>query len=102
MVRQTNRYWEDLSTVLAIEQVLMRSIKTCGCLTRSRGMTEIQITVLLLSTPACAEINRGLQEFKRISYSSRDQHVESKETSLSSDHKDIMLLLQFLKARGLF
>ena len=42
VIRRSNRYWAELSTDLVIEQVLMRSIKTLGGLTRGRGMTEIQ------------------------------------------------------------
>ena len=41
VIRRSDRYWAGLSTDLVIEQVLMRSIKTVGGLTRGRGMTEI-------------------------------------------------------------
>ena len=34
VVRRSNRYWAGLSTDLIIEQVLMRSLKTSGGLTR--------------------------------------------------------------------
>ncbi|MCG8032822.1 MAG: hypothetical protein JAZ03_11695, partial [Candidatus Thiodiazotropha taylori] len=40
VVRRSDRYWAGLSTDLIIEQVLMRSVKTSGGLTRGRGMTE--------------------------------------------------------------
>ena len=36
VVRWTDRYWDGLTTVLIIEQVLMRSLKTDGRLTRGR------------------------------------------------------------------
>ena len=39
-VRRSERYWSGLLTGLVIEQVLMRSIKSRGGLTRGRGMTE--------------------------------------------------------------
>ena len=42
---------------LLIEQVLMRSLKTTGGLTRGRGMTETQRLVWLLSSKACSEVN---------------------------------------------
>ena len=41
-VRRSNRLWAGLSTDLAIERVLMRSLKASGGLTRGRGMTERQ------------------------------------------------------------
>ena len=40
--RRSNWSWTKLSTDLMIEQVLMRSLKTSGGLTRGRGMTEQQ------------------------------------------------------------
>ena len=42
VARISDRAWAGLSTDLMIEQVLMRSMKTSGGLTRSRGMTEQQ------------------------------------------------------------
>ena len=51
-----------------IEQVLMRSLKTNGGLTRGRGMTEQQRVIWLLSMPACAEVNRAMQELTSVKY----------------------------------
>ena len=45
VARRSERFWTGLSTDLAIEQVLMRSLKTTGGLTRGRGMTDLQGTV---------------------------------------------------------
>ena len=42
VIRRSDRYWAGLSSDLVIEQVLMRSMKTNGGLTRGRGMTEQQ------------------------------------------------------------
>ena len=42
VVRRSDRYWGALSTDLVIEQVLMRSVKRQGGLTRGRGMNDIQ------------------------------------------------------------
>ena len=42
VVRRSDRYWAGLSTDLVIEQVLRRSMKTSGGLTRGCGMTERQ------------------------------------------------------------
>ena len=56
-VRRSDRYWSGLSFDLVIEQVLMRSIKSVGGLTREIGMSESQRALLILSQPACSEIN---------------------------------------------
>ena len=60
VVRISDRLWLGLSHDLVIEQVLMRSMKTSGCLTRGRGMTEIQRLVWLMAHPVCAEINYAM------------------------------------------
>ena len=39
-VQRGSRLWVGLSTDVVIEQVLMRSLKTSGGLTRGRGMAE--------------------------------------------------------------
>ena len=57
VVQRSNRLWAGLSTDLVIEQVLMRSLKTSGGLTRGGGMTERQQVIWLLFMLACAEIN---------------------------------------------
>ena len=40
----------------------MRSMKTSGGLTRGRGMTEQQSVIWSLAMPACAEVNRAMQD----------------------------------------
>ncbi len=42
-VVRSGRHWAGLSSDLIIEQVLMRSLKTGGGLTRGRGITEQQV-----------------------------------------------------------
>ena len=42
VARRSHRFWAGLSTDLLIEQVLMRSVKKNGGLTRGRGMSEPQ------------------------------------------------------------
>ena len=61
VAKRSDCTWAGLSTDLMIEQVLMRSMKTSGGLTRARGMTEQQLLTWLLAMPACAEVNRAMQ-----------------------------------------
>ena len=44
VIRRSDRYWAGLSSDLIIEQVLMKSIKSTGGLTREHGMSESQRT----------------------------------------------------------
>ena len=61
VVRRSDRFWAGLSTDLIIEQVLMRSMKTTGGLTKGTGMSETQRLVWLMSMPSCADINNSMQ-----------------------------------------
>ena len=75
-MRRSERYWAGLSTDLIIEQVLMRSVKTSGGLTRGKGMTEIQRLVWLMSMPLCVEVNDAMQELTGIKYETSEQHKD--------------------------
>ena len=61
VVRRSDGLWAGISPDLVIEQVLVRSMKTNGGLTRGRGMTETQRLVWLMAHPVCAEVNYAMQ-----------------------------------------
>lgn len=102
VIRRSDRYWAGLSTDLVIEQMLMRSIKTTGGLTRGRGMSEFQRHVWIQSMPAYTEINQAMQEFTGLLYQTSDQHKEASNSRKARDCKDSEVLLQFLKERNPF
>ena len=68
VVRRSDRFWAGLSTDLVIEQVLMRSVKSTGGMTRGRGMSELRRTLWLLSMPACAEVNIAMQHLTSVDF----------------------------------
>ena len=68
--------------------MLMRSIKSSGGLTRGRGMTEQQRLVWSLSMPACAEVNRVMQELTGVSYNSGEQNKDITVARQTRDWKD--------------
>ena len=76
VIYRSNRFWAGLPLDLAIEQILMKSVKTTSGLTRGRGMSEIQRLVWLFSRPTCLEINNTMQKFSSVAYSTSDQHKE--------------------------
>ena len=79
VIRRSDRFWAGLSSDLVIEQVLMRSVKPSGGLTRGRGMAESQRAQWLLSMPACASISSAMQEFtSRCSASSGQLFLKKK------------------------
>ena len=102
VIRRSDRYWAGLSSDLVIEQVLMRSVKTTGSLTRGRGLTETQRLVWLLSMPACAEVNGALQDLTAVTYNTSDQHKEATRARQERDSKDTEELLKFLQSRNPF
>ena len=61
VIRRSDRCWSGLSPDLVIEQCPMRSLKTTGGLTRSRGFSETQRLLWVSSMPACSEINNSMQ-----------------------------------------
>ena len=91
-----------LSTDHVIEQVLMRSLKTTGGLTRERGMTERQQVIWLLSTPMCAEVNHTMLKFTGVSYSTSEQNKDMTKCRQAGDMKDMQTLLIALAERSPF
>ncbi|XP_021362244.1 uncharacterized protein LOC110456045 [Mizuhopecten yessoensis] len=102
VLRRSNRYWAGLSTDLAIEQVLMKNIKSCGGLTRGRGMDEAQRAQWVLSMPACAEYNSAMQNITGVITRSDDQHKEMSKGRMARDFKDTQTIIDFLKERNPF
>jgi len=101
-VRRSDRYWAGLSTDLLIEQVLMRSVKTTGGLTRGRGMSESQRSTWLLSTPICAEVNMALQDYTSVQYGTSDQHKEQRAARQARDTDDTHKLICYLSSKDPF
>ena len=102
VVRRTDRFWAGLSTDLVIEQVLMRSIKARGGMTRGGGMTECQRAVWLLSTPITSEMNRALQSLAGVAYETSEQHKECRDSRIKKDHSDAAILFEYLTERDPF
>ena len=102
VTRRSDRYWAGLYSDLIIEQVLMRTMKTSGGLTRGRGMSEQQRLIWLLSMPACAEVNRAMQELTGVSYNSGEQNKDMTQARQARDWKDTQTLLSYLQERNPF
>jgi hypothetical protein len=88
VVRRSDRYWAGLFTDLTIEQVLMRSVKTHGGLTRGKGFSETERLVWVLAMPACANINNAMQSFSGVPYETSDQHKEMSKARQELQHSD--------------
>ena len=102
VIRRSDRFWGGLSSDLIIEQVLMRSVKSVGGMTRGRGMSEAQRSQWLLSMPACADMNNAMQDFTGQKYLSSEQHKDCSEARMNRDEKDREIFLEFLRERNPF
>ena len=87
---------------LVIEQVLMRSLKTSGGLTRDRGMIQQQRLIWLLPVPAYAETNRSVQELTGVRYNLGEKNKEMTKGRQRHDMKDTLVILTVLAYRNRF
>ena len=97
VVRRSDRFWAGLPSDFVIEQVLMRTVKTTGGLTRGRGLEENQRTRWLLSTPACAQVNEAIQELTGAQYNTSDQHKDLTKARKERDHMDRLNILEYFQ-----
>ena len=102
MVLRLDRFWAGLSTDLVIEQVLVRSFKASGGLTRGRGMTETQCWVWVMSSPVCAEVNNALQEPTDVSSTTSNQHKDVTHSRQNKDFTNSRVVVAFLNERTPF
>jgi hypothetical protein len=102
VVRRSDRLWAGISTDLAIEQVLMRSLKATGGLTSGRGMTERQRLIWVLSKPASAEVNLAMQQLTGVNQNTGEQNKDMTASRQSQDWKDTQMLLHTLNDRNPF
>ena len=102
VIRRSDRLWAGLSADLVIEQVLMRSMKTSGGLTRGRGMTEQQRLLWLLSMPACAEVNQAMEALTGVNFNTGEQNRDMTEARQARDWKDTLSVLAYLQERNPF
>ena len=73
-VRRSERLWAGLWTDIVIEQVLMRSLKSRGDLTRGRGMTESVRQQWVYSMHACAAIHDAMTSLTGKHHTTSHQH----------------------------
>ena len=102
VIRRSDRLWAGLLSDLIIEQVLVRSMKTSGGITRGRGMTEQQRLLWLLSMPACAEVNQAMQELTGVNYNTGEQNKDMSKARQARDWKDTLAVVQYLQERNPF
>lgn len=58
-IRRTNKFWADLWSDVIIEQVMMRSLKIRGGITRRHGVIE-SVEVLRTYTTQCGAMHEAM------------------------------------------
>ena len=102
VVWRSERKWARLTTDLGLEQVLMKSMKMSGGLTRGWGMTEQQRLIWLLSMQVCAEMNSAMLGLTVVSYNTGEQNKEISESRKNLEMKDTQTLLNALAEQNPF
>lgn len=91
-IRRSCRFWAGLSSDLVIEQVLMRSVKSRGGLTRGRGITEPVRQQWVYSMHKCAQIHGAMTDITKARHETSEQHVELGLSRCRRDETDVSLI----------
>ena len=94
-IHRTNHPWSGLWSDLVIEQVLMRSLKSRGGLTRGRGMTESVRHQWVHSMHRCASVHSAMTTLTDLSTNTSDQHAELGVSRCKRDAQDIEKLISW-------
>ena len=101
-VRRSDKFWAGLWTDLTIEQVLMRSIKSRGGITRGRGISESVRLVWLGSMHRRASVHDAMSSLTTVNRVSSEQHVELGATRKQRDQKDMSSFMLWLQSHNPF
>ena len=71
----------------------MRSIKSRGGLTRSRGVTESVQTVWINTAHRCSSVHEAMANLTSAKPKNREQHTEMGRNRIKRDNADLKLLL---------
>ena len=79
---------------------MMKSIKSRGGLTRSRGMTDSVRHQWVYTNHACAAIHDAMTKITSLSLLSSEQHVEVGKTRKEHDYNDLLTLYDWLSTHS--
>ena len=95
--------WQDfLLTWPGLEQVMMRSIKSKGGLTRGRGFAETIRLMWILSMHKCGETFDSIPSFTGLAHITSEQHVEMGVSRIQRDNTDLQKLIAWLSLHDPF
>ena len=86
VVRRSDRFWAGLSPDIIIEQVLMRSVKTHGGLTRGKGMTKNQ---RWRGSCPCLYVQVSMRPCRSLAVSRMKVSYQHKDVSAARQARDV-------------
>lgn len=107
VVRRTNRPDGGISPDLAIEQVLMASLKGKTGLTRGWGFTELNYLIWIMSRPVICALDKKMKEMTGVEQRNSEQGSvkpvrQESPSRIKSDEEHIGLIEKFFTERLLF
>lgn len=88
-IRRSHKFWSGIWSDMTIEQVLMRSMKAEGGLSRGRGISDGTLARWIAAMPIAVDISHQIEEFCGVSFTSTDQHVDSTNSRRMRDNIDV-------------
>ena len=101
-IRRSDRYWAGLWSDLIIEQVLMRTLKSRGGLSRGRGMSDSVIVMWIYSMHRLAGIHNAMSNLTGQIHQTSEQHVELRESRINRDTMDLTILQSWFREHSPF
>ena len=102
VIRRTDKFWAGLWPDLVIEQVLMRSLKSRGGLTRGRGMSPSVRMLWVHSMHSCATIHHAMTSVTEHYHNTSDQHEELGKSRIRRDFDDLQKILEWFEVLNPF
>jgi hypothetical protein len=97
VARRSNKFWAGISTDLAIEQAMMRSVKSSGGLTHGRGSAESVRALWTATVHQTGSVRVALAQFADKEYCHDIvQHAELGESRCKRDNDDLNKLVEYL------
>lgn len=92
-VQRSSHVFNGLWSDLAIEQVLMRSLKSRGGLTHGRGVTESVRQQWVYTMHHCTSLHEAMTSLTCKKHETSDQHVDMGKTRQTRDTDDLHKLI---------
>ena len=102
VIQYTNKSWVGFGSDVAIEQTLMRSLKSSGGATHGSEMTEEQRFLWTMSSQVCSAYNFAMSDFNKRAFSASEQHKDLTEARLKKDRSDLLKIREKLKLHSPF